>query len=274
MRKETWVALALTALAAAPAAAGEVPVSLRGSPASMERQNAVAKESGLAFARTRAEMWQLESEGELVPLEANGDFAFASGVSGAVARPEVRTFVERLAAQYRDGCGERMVVTSLTRPSTRQPGNAHRLSVHPAGMAVDLRISRRAACRSWLESTLLALERRGVLDVTRESRPPHYHVALFPAAYRAYLEGSTAPVPATEEEEARAAAEKAQAWVAAAAPRVAAARMAAAGAASAFAPEPDAEEASGGGALPALMVFTLAAAAYAGRRLRTRREES
>jgi hypothetical protein len=27
-----------------------------------------------------------------------------------------------------------------------------------------------------------------VLDITRERRPPHYHVALFPQAYRDYLE--------------------------------------------------------------------------------------
>jgi hypothetical protein len=63
-------------------------------------------------------------------------------------------------------------------------------------MAVDLRISRDADCRAWLEGTLLALESRSVLDVTRERNPPHYHIAVFPGAYSAYLErvgGSTAP---------------------------------------------------------------------------------
>lgn len=187
MRTTIWCALALSMVTAAPAWAGEVPVTLRGSPASMQRQNAVAKENDLAFVRTRAELRALEREGELVRLRGNADYTFAKGVSGPVARPEVRTFVERLAAQYRDGCGERLVVTSLTRPSSRQPGNAHQLSVHPAGIAVDLRVSKKAACRGWLEGTLLSLERRGLLDVTRERNPPHYHVALFPDAYGAYL---------------------------------------------------------------------------------------
>jgi hypothetical protein len=32
------------------------------------------------------------------------------------------------------------------------------------------------------------LERRGLLDATREHRPPHYHVAVFPRPYLAYLQ--------------------------------------------------------------------------------------
>ena len=43
------------------------------------------------------------------------------------------------------------------------------------------------ACRDWLEETLLSLERRGVLDATREYRPPHYHIALYPSQYDAYV---------------------------------------------------------------------------------------
>ena len=47
---------------------------------------------------------------------------------------------------------------------------------------------RDAKARAWLESALLQLENRGVLDVTRERNPPHYHVAVYPAAYRAWVE--------------------------------------------------------------------------------------
>src|SRR5690606_4402484 len=83
---------------------------------------------------------------------------------------------------------EKLVVTSLTRPASSQPRNSHALSVHPTGMAVDLRISQRAASREWLENTLLSLEADGLLDVTRERNPPHYHVALFPEAYMAHVE--------------------------------------------------------------------------------------
>src|SRR5690606_12122802 len=82
-----------------------------------------------------------------------------------------------------------------TRPLTRQPRNAHRLSVHPAGMAMDLRVPRTSRCRRWLEKALLDLEERQLLDVTRERSPAHYHVALFPDRYLAYvgLDGSLRP---------------------------------------------------------------------------------
>jgi nucleoid-associated protein YgaU len=85
-----------------------------------------------------------------------------------------------------------MVVTSLTRPLTRQPPNASHLSVHPTGMAADLRRSNRASCRLWLEDTLLLLEGKGVVEATREQHPPHYHVTLFPKPYMRYL-GDDAP---------------------------------------------------------------------------------
>jgi hypothetical protein len=194
MRSTLAGAAALLALAvlAAPAAA-DVPVTLRGSPESMQRQHRQAREHGLAFVRTPAQVRELERRGELVRLEPNEDFGLREGVSHPVAHPTTRAFLERTAAGYREACGERLIVTSLTRPTTGQPANSHPLSVHPAGIAVDLRISQRAACRTWLERTLLALEAEGVLDVTREQRPPHYHVALFPGPYLAHPERTEPP---------------------------------------------------------------------------------
>ena len=46
-------------------------------------------------------------------------------------------------------------------------------------------------CRSWLEKVLLSLEKTGVLEATRESHPPHYHVALFPKPYARYVANLT-----------------------------------------------------------------------------------
>lgn len=173
----------------AGAAEARVPVTLKGSPHSMTRQNQVATDLGYTFAETAEDVDTLVEKGELVPLEGDDNYDLLEYVSYPVARPEVRLFIERLAAQYHEATGEKLGVTSLTRPSEGQPANAHALSVHPAGIAIDLRVSKKAASRQWLESTLLALERKGVLDVTREYYPPHYHVALFPSAYVTYLEG-------------------------------------------------------------------------------------
>ena len=105
-----------------------------------------------------------------------------------LARPETRLFIERLSSQYREACGEKLIVTSATRAKSTQPSNSHRLSVHPTGAAVDLRVSKSQKCRDWLEWALLGMEGSGLLDITREYRPPHYHVALFPSAYATYAE--------------------------------------------------------------------------------------
>lgn len=171
----------LSALAA-PAAAQ----SLRGSPWSVTKQNRVAHDHDFTFLATSRGVREFVSKGYLVELTGDASYTLA-GVSYPFARPEVKLFVERLAAQYRVACGERLVVTSLTRPRSAQPDNASRRSVHPTGMAVDFRRSSQRACRAWLEATLLELEEEGVVEATRERYPPHYHVAVFPNPYARYV---------------------------------------------------------------------------------------
>ena len=160
--------------------------TLRGSTSTMQRQNRVAQQHDYTFLRTSSQVRRFVSSGYLERMNGNADYKLA-GVSHPYARPAVRLFVERLAGQYRAACGEKLVVTSLTRPVLEQPRNASDLSVHPAGMAVDLRVSKKRSCVRWLENTLLSLEKQGVLDATRERRPPHYHVALYPEPYTRYV---------------------------------------------------------------------------------------
>jgi hypothetical protein len=181
-----WYPLAVVSVALAPALALAGEGSLRGSPQSMTKQHDVAVDEELTFNRTPAAVRREVEAGTLEPLVGNENYKIAN-VSFAYAVPEVRMLVERLSLQYRTACGEPLVVTSLTRPKAQQPRNAHALSVHPAGMAVDLRISKRSVCRNWLEKTLLSLESVSVLDVTRERTPPHYHVAVYPTPYREYV---------------------------------------------------------------------------------------
>jgi Family of unknown function (DUF5715) len=162
--------------------------TLKGSSSSMVHQNRVAKANDYSFLRSASQVERFVEEGYLVKVESTSSLEINSGVSYPVARPQMKLFLERLGQQYMQGCGEPLVVTSLVRPTSEQPRNSHPLSVHPAGMAADLRVSSNGECRSWLESTLLALESGGLLDVTRERYPPHYHVALFPDAYMAYVQ--------------------------------------------------------------------------------------
>lgn len=162
--------------------------SLKGSSASMQRQYQTAVDLGYSFLQTPQAVTGLVSSGYLVKVTPTRYFDLHA-VSYPYARPSVKTFINRLSSQYYAACGEKMTVTSLTRPVDRQPANAHSESVHPTGMAVDLRIPQLGKCRSWLENTLLSLEKADVLDVTRERHPPHYHVAVFPQSYETYLAG-------------------------------------------------------------------------------------
>ncbi|MDB4949393.1 MAG: hypothetical protein JWM27_2042 [Gemmatimonadetes bacterium] len=184
MLKSAALLIAFSTAAAAPAGAVRVPVTLRGSPASMVRQNEVAKENELTFLRTPAQVQEFVAAGKLVPLPGSADYQVAKGTGWPYARPETRNFVERLAPQYHAACGTPMVVTSATRPLDRQPKNAHKLSVHPTGMAVDLRVPKQARCLGWLETKLLAMETAGELDATHEIHPAHFHIAVFPAGFR------------------------------------------------------------------------------------------
>jgi LysM repeat protein len=184
-------ALAATLLAPAAHAAG----SLQPTHAGLLRQSFAARSESFSYLQNDQQVHEFVRRGLLVPLRSNSDYYIHPDLRHAVARPEVRLFVERLAAQYRAACGERLVVTSLLRPKNRQPRNSHPLSVHPTGMALDLRIPGVSKCRSWLERTLVELESKAVLEAARERRPPHYHVVVFPTAYARYVGGGAATAP-------------------------------------------------------------------------------
>jgi LysM repeat protein len=184
------VALATLFVASSPSAAQ----SLRGSRASLDIQNRVARDHDYTFIRTGAQLQRFVNAGYLVPVRGDRNYTLHA-VSYPYARPEVELFVRRLGEQYRATCGEQLVVTSLTRPQNRQPRNASERSVHPTGMALDLRLSRDRNCRAWLEDVLTSLERAGVLEATRERYPAHYHIALFPRDYARYVERITEAKP-------------------------------------------------------------------------------
>ncbi len=175
-------AVITTALLAQPLLAQ----SLSGSTASMTRQNREAVRYGYSFLENSQAVSQFVERGQLVRVSANRQMEL-SDVSYPYARPGVKMFLDRLSSQYVAACGEKLTITSLTRPLNKQPANASSVSVHPTGMAADLRIPNKSNCRSWLERTLLSLEGAGVLDVTRERHPPHYHVAVFTQTYEQYV---------------------------------------------------------------------------------------
>jgi len=184
----SFTGLLFAALILALAPSGLRAQSLQGSPASLDIQNRIARQHDYTYIDTPQRVDYFASQGWLVRVRPTTDLVLDNEVSHPYARPEVQLFVRRLAGQYRSACGEKLVVTSLTRPTTQQPSNASDRSVHPTGMAVDLRYSTNRRCRAWLEDVLASLERQGVLEATRERSPVHYHVAVFPRQYAAYVD--------------------------------------------------------------------------------------
>lgn len=161
--------------------------SLRGSRSSMDRQNQMARQHDFTYIETPERVRLFADRGWLVRINDGRNHSLHA-VSFPYARPAVQLFIERLSRQYKSACGEELVVTSLTRPQNRQPRNASDRTVHPTGMALDLRYPWNRQCRQWLEGVLLSLERQGVIEATLERHPRHYHIAVFPDYYEGYVE--------------------------------------------------------------------------------------
>lgn len=165
-----------------------VATSLRGSRASIEKMYTFARRHDIDFLRTSADVDSAVVHGRLVPLAGSAFYEVSASVGFAYATPEARAFVEGLAPRFVQNCGTPLVITSATRPESRQPRNAAELSVHPAGIAVDLRRPYPGPCLSWLRDTLLTMEETGRIEVTEERRPPHFHVAVL-------AQPGSAPIP-------------------------------------------------------------------------------
>jgi LysM repeat protein len=184
-----------SAAAAAPANAGGG--SLRGSRGSVDRMYEYAVDRDLGFVRTASGARAAVAGGRFVPLPTSGPYVhyLIDGVEYPYALPATIDFIQRFAASYRNGCGERLVVTSALRPKSEQPRNSSPKSVHPTGIAVDLR-KPSGRCLAWLRGALLTLEREGVIEATEEFHPAHMHVAVFGDRWGKYVRGELSPTPA------------------------------------------------------------------------------
>jgi hypothetical protein len=158
--------------------------------ASVERMYDHAVNDGLAFYETSNAVQWAAARGELVQLRTDGGYDLHR-VAFPFVRPATLTFVERLAGEYQETCREEMVVTSGVRPESRQPRNSSVRSVHPTGMAVDLR-KPHGKCLTWLRRELLSMEGSGVIEATEEHHPAHFHVAVFGPEYQRYSGASPA----------------------------------------------------------------------------------
>jgi len=189
-----FIAVALVAASLLALAEPGEAQSLRGSHASVSLMYRRAVRGGLDFYETKSDVKRAVVRGELVRLNGNAHYV-VSKVGMPYVRPKTKAFVLDLAADYHRACGARLVITSATRPMSRRLVNSSELTVHPTGIAVDLR-KPAGRCRTWLRRTLLAAERRGLIEATEEKHPPHFHVAVLPSRYAKVASAQSKSAPA------------------------------------------------------------------------------
>lgn len=156
----------------------QFPAELRGSKASVQKMWDFAVDHGLTFYRTPGDIDQAVAAGKLVQLTGDSTYELSRGVGFSYATKEARQFVLAFAPQYRAACGTPLMVTSAARPTSRQPRNANPYSVHPTGIAIDIRRPPAGACQRWLRGALAQLEDQGLVEATEERHPVHVHVAV------------------------------------------------------------------------------------------------
>ena len=156
-----------------------------GEVSSSKQQFRYAAERQVPFMTSEAEYQSRIDSGYFVRLE--GPFMDVQA-RRPYALPSTVTFVVELSRDYyATGCG-RLVVRDALRIKTEQPSNGSTYSVHPAGMAVDLRVRDISeVCESWMNSYLLEKEAAGKIDATREHWKmvrgqkvpnPHFHIVV------------------------------------------------------------------------------------------------
>jgi hypothetical protein len=159
----------------------QFPAELRGSKASVQKMWDFAVDHGLTFYRTPSDIDQAVAAGKLVQLTGDSTYELSRGVGFSYATKEARQFVLYFAPQYFTACGTPLMVTSAARPTSRQPRNANPYSVHPTGIAIDIRRPPAGACQRWLRGALAQLEDQGFVEATEERHPVHVHVAVLTA---------------------------------------------------------------------------------------------
>jgi LysM repeat protein len=157
------------------------PESLHGSKASVEKMYEFAREHHYPFYLTPTNVDAAIAAGRLVPLTGDSTYELTRGVGFSYSTREAKQFVTAFAPQYLYACGSPLTVTSAARPMSRQPHNANPHSVHPTGIAVDIRRPPPGPCLTWVRGALAQLESRGIVEATEEHHPVHLHVAVLAA---------------------------------------------------------------------------------------------
>lgn len=183
-----WITTAIATLLTVVAARAEgqrgslrAPSVLHGSKESVEKMYGFAQRHHFPFYLTPTNVDDAVAAGRLVPLTGDSTYELTRGVGFSYATKEAKQFITAFAPQYLYACGTPLTVTSAARPKSRQPRNANPHSVHPTGIAIDIRRPPPGPCLAWVRGALAQLESKGIIEATEERHPVHLHLAVLAA---------------------------------------------------------------------------------------------
>lgn len=176
--------------------------SLRGSRNSLDNQNLEARLQDLTKIEDAEQLKEFVQRGLLVRLPENKDISVDPDLPEyrRYARPWTVEFLRDIGRSHRKMFrkSHALVVSSAVRPKSlgRVNFNASPRSTHPTGSTIDLlygpmlgknrdgkmiRIypGLSVSEMKWLEKRLLALERIGAIEATKERKQPCYHIMVF-----------------------------------------------------------------------------------------------
>jgi hypothetical protein len=138
-----------------------------------------ARAYGFDLTYSSDEFWAMVNRGMFVHIKSSPDIPLKVIFGTPFVLPSTARFTRRLAYAYSEGgCGD-LYVTGGGRFRTFR--NSSEFSVHPAGMAVDIRIRGLSEdCKQLLYRELYQAEADRVADVTEERWPAHLHVVVIP----------------------------------------------------------------------------------------------
>lgn len=153
-------------------------------------QNAEVDKLHLARVQNDREMRELVQNGELTPIQSGSALRVNVPSNRAYLRPWANAALIDLSQDFYGTFGAPLTVDSAVRTVQFQrrlrrwnrnaaPDRGPRASVHPAGIAFDLK--RRGLSRAqvqWLEWRLFVLRTRGLVIIEEENRHPCLHVVV------------------------------------------------------------------------------------------------
>ncbi len=186
-----------------------LPAPLRGSLASLERQNEKSEgEDGLERIQDEDDLQDRIAHNFLVPVPTSADLAINQELpeTHRYCRPWTAQFLTDLARQHAAQFHRPLEVSSAVRTVAYQKklertnGNAAAAegdvaSPHLTGAAVDIPKSNMTLDEiAWMRTSLLALENAGKLDVEEEFRQRCFHITV----YKSYTGATPASAPPVE----------------------------------------------------------------------------